>query len=113
MKLRDVRTLLRMKSGMINVKMNMKSITKYSMDLWRGSLYMVQKHFIKIPSYRSMIGSNLLKDDLNFWQMEDDINFLENRRRPQFFGKWKTALIVWQLENNLYFPFGKDVVNML
>ena len=23
--------------------------------------------------------------------MEDDLNFLENGRRPQFFGKWKTT----------------------
>ena len=35
MKLRDARTLFLIRSGMINAKMNMKSNTKYSMDLWR------------------------------------------------------------------------------
>jgi hypothetical protein len=51
----------------------------------------------------SIVGPKL-EDDLNFWQMEDDLifiwkmednlNFLENGRQPQFFGKWKTTSIL-------------------
>ena len=42
--------------------------------------------------------------------MEDDLNYLENGLRPQFFGKWKTnsisrkwkaISILWQMEDNL------------
>ena len=35
--------------------------------------------------------------------MEDDLNFLANGRRPQFFGKWKTTSIFWEMEDNLSF----------
>jgi hypothetical protein len=37
----------------------------------------------------------------NSWQMEDDLNFLENGRRPQLFGKWKTISIFQQLLVNV------------
>jgi hypothetical protein len=32
-----------------------------------------------------------MEDDLNFFQMEDDLNTFANGRRPQYFGKWKTS----------------------
>ena len=38
--------------------------------------------------------------------MEDDLNFLENGRRPQFFGKWKKTSAFWKMEDDLIF-FGK------
>ena len=64
-----------------------------------------------------------LEDDLNFlangrrpqyfWKMEynlssgpkleDDLNFLANERQPQFFGKWKTTSILWTMEDDLIF----------
>jgi hypothetical protein len=34
-----------------------------------------------------------------FWQMEDDFNILANGRRPQYFGKWKTTSIFCQMED--------------
>ena len=37
--------------------------------------------------------------------MEDDLNFFENRRRPQKFLKWKTTSIFWKLEDNLKFQW--------
>ena len=33
--------------------------------------------------------------------MEDDLKILENGRRPQYFGKWETTSICWQMEDNL------------
>ena len=33
--------------------------------------------------------------------MEDDNNLFQNGRRPQYFGKWKTTSISWQMEDNL------------
>jgi hypothetical protein len=58
-----------------------------------------------------------MEDDLNCFQMEDDLNifscvrrslFMEdilnfwvNERRPQYFGKWKTTSILWQMEDDL------------
>jgi hypothetical protein len=36
-----------------------------------------------------------------FFQMENILYFLVNGRRPQYFGKWKTTLILWQMEDNL------------
>ena len=52
-----------------------------------------------------------MEDDLTFlskWKttsiflkMEDDLNFFENGRRPQFFWKWKTTYIVLKMEDNL------------
>ena len=46
-----------------------------------------------------------MDDDLNFvlgniassptkWNMKEDLNFFENGRQPQFFGKWKTTLFL-------------------
>ena len=44
------------------------------------------------------------------WKMEDNLNYLEDGRRPQLFEKWKTTSIFskskmtrlfWQMENNL------------
>ena len=34
-----------------------------------------------------------LEDDPNYFEMEDDLNFLENGRRPKIFGKWKMTSI--------------------
>ena len=36
-------------------------------------------------------------------KLEDDLIFLANGRRPQFFGKWKTTSIFWQMEDDLNF----------
>jgi hypothetical protein len=36
-------------------------------------------------------------------KLEDDLNFLANERRPQFFGKWKTTSILWKMEDDLNF----------
>jgi hypothetical protein len=33
--------------------------------------------------------------------MEDDLSFLENGRRPQFFFKWKTTSILLKMEDDL------------
>ena len=54
-----------------------------------------------------------MDDDLNFLTMKDDINILENGRRPQFWGIWKTTSIFWpngrrpqvfgQMEDDLIF----------
>jgi hypothetical protein len=50
-----------------------------------------------------------MEDDLNFSEnrrrpqfqdMEDDLNFLGNGRRPQFFRKWKTTLVFQEMEDN-------------
>ena len=63
MKLRDARTLFRMRSGMINAKMTMKSKTKYSMDLWRCDdcrSMDSQSHIIWCPAYAGLReGTNL------------------------------------------------------
>ena len=42
-----------------------------------------------------------MEDDLNFFQMEDNLYILENERRPLYFGKWKTTSICWQMEDDL------------
>jgi hypothetical protein len=34
-------------------------------------------------------------------QMEDDINFIYNGRRPQLYFKWKTTSILFQMEDDL------------
>jgi hypothetical protein len=47
-----------------------------------------------------------MEDNLNFVQIEDDLNILANGRLPQYFGKWKTTSIVWQMEDN---NFGKEL----
>ena len=57
--------------------------------------------------YMNVVGPNL-EDELNGWQMEDDLNFLPNGRRPPFFGKWKTTSIFWQIEDNLNHLLKKD-----
>jgi hypothetical protein len=33
--------------------------------------------------------------------MEDDLNFVQNGRPPQYFGKWKMTSIFRQIEDNL------------
>ena len=33
--------------------------------------------------------------------LEDNLNFLVNGSRPQFFGKWKTTSIFWYIEDDL------------
>jgi hypothetical protein len=35
--------------------------------------------------------------------LEDDLNYLANGRRPQFFGKWKTTSIQKKFGDNLNF----------
>ena len=35
------------------------------------------------------------------WQMEDDLNILGIGRLPQYFGKWKTTSIFCQIEDDL------------
>jgi hypothetical protein len=40
-------------------------------------------------------------DNLNFFPMEDILNFLPNERRPQYFGKWEMTSIFWQMEVDL------------
>ena len=35
--------------------------------------------------------------------MEDDLNFLENGRRPQFMSIWKTTAILKYMEDDLNF----------
>ena len=47
------------------------------------------------------------KTTSTFWQMEDDLNYLENGRRPQFFGKWKTTSIF--LENGIQPQFRTQI----
>ena len=44
-----------------------------------------------------------MEDDLIFLKIEDDLNFLENGRQPQFKGKWKTTSIFWQKEDDIIF----------
>jgi hypothetical protein len=45
-----------------------------------------------------------MEDNLNFFKMEDDLDFLSNGRRPLFFSlKWKTTLTLYQMEDDLYF----------
>jgi hypothetical protein len=54
-----------------------------------------------------------MEDDLNifgkwkttshFLQMEDDLNFVQNGRRPQFISKWKTTSIFYKMEDDLKF----------
>ena len=52
-----------------------------------------------------------------FWEMEDDLKFWENGRRPQFLGKWKTTSIFLKIEDNLnifnqliYFENGRRLI---
>jgi hypothetical protein len=33
--------------------------------------------------------------------MEDNLNILVKRRRPQYFGKWKTTSVLWQMDDDL------------
>ena len=51
-----------------------------------------------------------MEDDLNIFQMEDNLNYVENVRWSQLFGKWKTTSIIskqkmtqlfWQMEDDL------------
>ena len=63
-----------------------------------------------------------MEDDLNFWQMEDNLNILANGRRPKYFGKmeddlnivrnkrlpqyfdkWKATPIFCQIEDKINF----------
>jgi hypothetical protein len=41
-------------------------------------------------------------------EMEDDLNFLENGRRPQLFGKWKTTSTSWKMEDDHNFFLMED-----
>jgi hypothetical protein len=33
--------------------------------------------------------------------MEDNLNFVPDGRRPQYFGKWKTTSTFWRIEDDL------------
>ena len=45
-----------------------------------------------------------MEDDIKlFGTMEDDLNFKENGRRPQFVGTWKTTSICRYMEEKFYF----------
>ena len=47
-----------------------------------------------------------MEDNLNLYQIEDDLNILANGRQPPhpplhgIFSKWKTTLKFWQMEDN-------------
>jgi hypothetical protein len=45
--------------------------------------------------------------------MEDDLNFVPNGRRPQYFGKWKTTSIFRQMEDDPIFWEMEDNLNIL
>ena len=45
--------------------------------------------------------------------MEDDLNCFPNGRRPTFFVIWKTTLIFFQMEDDLYCFQTKDILNCL
>ena len=42
-----------------------------------------------------------LEDNLNIWQMEDDLNFFENGRQPQLKGEWKVTSSIRSTEDYL------------
>ena len=66
MKLRDVRMLFRLRSGMVNAKMNRKNDKKYSMDLWRCDdcrSMDSQSHIIWCPAYAELREGKDLKCD--------------------------------------------------
>ena len=48
------------------------------------------------------VGSKL-EDNLIYWEMEDKLIFLENGRRSQFSVKWKTNLILREIEEDQFF----------
>ena len=41
-----------------------------------------------------------MEDDLNYFQIEDDLNILVNERQPQFLFKWKMTLIYLLMEDD-------------
>ena len=66
MKLRDARMLFRLRSGMVNAKMNRKNDKKYSMDLWRCDdcrSMDSQSHIIWCPAYAGLREGKDLKCD--------------------------------------------------
>ena len=45
-----------------------------------------------------------------FVSIEDNLKFVKNGRRPQFFSNWKRTLKFWKLEMNLaYFVNGRQL----
>ena len=42
-----------------------------------------------------------MEDDLNFFQMEDDLNISANLTWPQYFFNWKKTLIFWPMEDDI------------
>ena len=50
---------------------------------------------------KTMSNLDECRDLLAFWLMEDNLNFLENERRPQPFGKWKMTSILKNLPGNV------------
>ena len=47
-----------------------------------------------------------------FWQIEDALNILANKRQPQYFEKWKTTPIFCQIEDNINFWKMKGNLNI-
>ena len=45
--------------------------------------------------------------------MEDNPNFMANGSGPQYFGKWKTTSIFWQIEDDLNFWQMEDNLNVV
>ena len=68
MKLREARTLFRVRSSMIPVKMNMKSNTKYAQELWKCDDCMSmdsQSHILWCPAYAPLREGKTLSNDLD------------------------------------------------
>ena len=66
MKLRDARMLFRLRSGMVNAKMNRKNDRQYSMDLWRCDdcrSMDSQSHIMWCPAYAGLREGKDLKCD--------------------------------------------------
>ena len=66
MKLRDARMLFRLRSGMVNAKMNRKNDRQYSMDLWRcNDCHSMdsQSHIMWCPAYAGLREGKDLKCD--------------------------------------------------
>ena len=45
--------------------------------------------------------------------MEDNLNILANGRQPQYFGKWKTTSVFWEMEDDLNILKLEDNLNIL
>jgi hypothetical protein len=66
MKLRDARTMFRIRSGMVKTKMNMKNSRSYSMDLWKCDdcrSMDSQSHIVWCPAYAELREGKDLNSD--------------------------------------------------